>query len=107
MEKKFEDGISKCLCAFNYDDEYGNKVDVLSTYDENGVNYNIIIENGMLAGRSIMVEIKDGYNFHNLYISFSMLIASLETCSLSFVASSITNLSGSFFDKSRKPFLTF
>ena len=67
MEKKFEDGISKCLCAFNYDDEYGNKVDVLSTYDENGVNYNTIIENGILAGRSIMVEIKDGYNFHNLY----------------------------------------
>ena len=67
MERKFEDGISKCLCAFNYDDEYGNKVDVLSTYDENGVNYNTIIENGILAGRSIMVEIKDGYNFHNLY----------------------------------------
>ena len=61
MEKKFEDGISKCLCAFNYDDEYGNKVDVLSTCDENGVNYNIIFENGILAGRSIMVEIKDGY----------------------------------------------
>ena len=40
MEKKFEDGISKCLYAFNYDDEYGNKVDVLSTCDENGVNYN-------------------------------------------------------------------
>ena len=67
MEKKFEDGISKCLYAFNYDDEDGNKVDVLSTCDENGVNYNIIIENGILAGRSIMVEIKDGYNFHNLY----------------------------------------
>ena len=67
MEKKFEDGISKCLYAFNYDDEDGNKVDVLSTCDENGVNYNTIIENGMLAGRSIMVEIKDGYNFHNLY----------------------------------------
>ena len=67
MDKKFEDGISKCLCAFNYDDEYGNKVDVLSTCDENGVNYNTIIENGMLAGRSMMVEIKDGYNFHNLY----------------------------------------
>ena len=44
-----------------------NKVDILSTCDENGVNYNTIIENGMLAGRSIMVEIKDGYNFHNLY----------------------------------------
>ena len=54
MEKKFEDGISKCLYAFNYD-------------DENGVNYNTRIENVMLAGRSIMVEIKDGYNFHNLY----------------------------------------
>lgn len=67
MEKKFEDGISKCLYAFNYDDEDGNKVDVLSTCDENGVNYNTIIENGILAGRSIMVEIKDGYNFHNLY----------------------------------------
>ena len=67
MEKYFEDGISKCLYAFNYDDEYGNNVDVLSTYDEDGVNYNTIIENGILAGRSIMVEIKDGYNFHNLY----------------------------------------
>ena len=67
MERKFEDGISKCLYAFNYDDEDGNKVDVLSTYDENGVNYNTIFENGILAGRSIMVEIKDGYNFHNLY----------------------------------------
>ena len=67
MEKYFKDGISKCLYAFNYDDEDGNKVDVLSTYDENGVNYNTIFENGILAGRSIMVEIKDGYNFHNLY----------------------------------------
>ena len=67
MEKYFKDGISKCLYAFNYDDEDGNKVDVLSTCDENGVNYNTIFENGILAGRSIMVEIKDGYNFHNLY----------------------------------------
>ena len=67
MEKYFEDGISKCLYAFNYDDEDGNKVDILSTCDENGVNYNTIFENGILAGRSIMVEIKDGYNFHNLY----------------------------------------
>ena len=67
MEKYYEYGISKWLYAFNYDDEYGNKVDVLSTCDENGVNYNTIFENGILAGRSIMVEIKDGYNFHNLY----------------------------------------